>query len=383
MPPPLPRELLEQIMASPDLDKQTLARCALLSRDWLDFARRHLYRDLHFTLYDNPRAPPALRYAHDSSSLKLLVTLDKDVGLGDLVRGITFSSILAEEHRGPYAYPPTLLGTLVHACPNVDMLDLHCEVGIDLERVLFHRRCAQPWVELRLAAFNAESFHIVDYNQSHLQTLIIDDRFGEGHDLTDVLDSPHALSDNGLQLFRALTYTSQFTLVSLLCPFDPSVCTDLSLFSCLRDLTLLFLADDEDDYGVTDLPELLRSVPQLDRLRLEHEWAFDSYDIVDLLAPGPEGFVSSLPPSLVHLTLPAPFAPDDILELLPLLDLPRLHTLGYQINPRHVEEDSDYASDDGSDADAEEDRQLHIEAEEACSARGINLKLIKPYESRW
>jgi len=82
--PTLPTELVEDILAQDSLSKVDLARCCLVSRQFLHPARQSLYATLHFTCHKS-RAGAKAQYVFNTRSLHLLSTLRRSPALCSLV----------------------------------------------------------------------------------------------------------------------------------------------------------------------------------------------------------------------------------------------------------------------------------------------------------
>jgi hypothetical protein len=104
MPPLLPRELIEQVLSDDQLSKADLAGVCLLSKDYSEFGRRRLYRDVEVMLieeedddysdcgFDYDRTPITFWFSSKSTA-NLLRTLKASSTLGRLVHNVAFIEI--------------------------------------------------------------------------------------------------------------------------------------------------------------------------------------------------------------------------------------------------------------------------------------------------
>ncbi|GAA5870636.1 hypothetical protein JCM8547_002068 [Rhodosporidiobolus lusitaniae] len=127
MPPPLPNELIEQIIGELEDDKITLARCCRLSEAFRRSSEAFLYKHIDVQLYQalgcgdiDEEVDKTREFWYSRSTLALINCLMSS-RKSDLVREVQFRIEHVSDHEaGLYTTPKTTFATVLCALPNLE-----------------------------------------------------------------------------------------------------------------------------------------------------------------------------------------------------------------------------------------------------------------------
>ncbi|GAA6029692.1 hypothetical protein JCM8097_001004 [Rhodosporidiobolus ruineniae] len=331
MPPPLPRELMEQILGDERLDERTLARCCRISRDYLDFVRTRLYShvDILYTPADVQIYDDAA-YVYDTQSAALLFTLGRYPHLGGLVRSAAFrmdgypaSNICMTRRQA--------VVSVVNACPKLRRLG--CPAWAETEVYHFLKKVKERSFTLLDLGFPQDGiWAVLEQRQSSIEHLVFlnsdmgwsfssapPDKPLDNLRLRSLIIDQYAdETDPVSEVLRALTSASHHSLSFLRIDFNPYIRSNLGVFSSLAKLELNTHEGDD----MSDLLAALYTANHLTYLALHGSATPGQRE--HLLRPG-NGLATHLPSTIRALYLPQNFLPDELQALLP--ELSRLSAL--------------------------------------------------------
>ncbi|GAA5877472.1 hypothetical protein JCM16303_003346 [Sporobolomyces ruberrimus] len=134
--PYLPPEIIDEILRDERLDDCDLASCCLVSRTWINSARKSLYDSLIFHVQEHtqlhpgsdPSSAPLSPHHLDRRSSQLFTTLLSNRALGSFVRFIELSEACREscliDREVVWMRPEEVISNLACLCPDTKALDL-------------------------------------------------------------------------------------------------------------------------------------------------------------------------------------------------------------------------------------------------------------------
>jgi len=131
-PPPLPTELISQILQSTRLSKSDLARCCLVNRQFLCVSQELLYRTIIIRLYEQCQG-----WHYVDTSLSLLCTLGSNLALNSTVSELYLKGLFISQGVFDTAVRCNRASLLMVVTFTFDMLD--SLVTLDLERWMWER----------------------------------------------------------------------------------------------------------------------------------------------------------------------------------------------------------------------------------------------------
>jgi hypothetical protein len=322
--PTLPRELIEQILDDPILDVEDRGQFCLLNKDYLEYGRKLLYRQIriNFVEVDPSGSSASDEEAEDFEwypsviTSQLLRTLRSSPTFADRVRSITFE--LDELDDAANGLPPHcqdedqgvefLTHEVLDLCQKITSLTAPPDHDDWFDAVILWALSMPrpPIAVLDLPELSAGAWDALAVfpEVKHLSfSVFFPDREQEGESFPDILTNLNLCSlDLGSwypsrpNTFAFLTRSSLSTLHTLSLPWDLNEFSfDLSTFISLSSLAL----NDLDKVAATDLIRSFSTFPpSLSNLALRGSYGTRAIvGLVDL--------ARSVPSSIRHLELPS------------------------------------------------------------------------------
>ncbi|BGP14964.1 hypothetical protein JCM10213_007233 [Rhodosporidiobolus nylandii] len=342
MPRPLPVELVEKILSDRSLDKDTLARCCRLSRDWLDFSRSRLYSSIRLSVSyayaEEAGGFNDTEYRYDPQSLALLLSLQQNPHLADLVEAAYFDREGADGCT-VYTSQRGVLTSVLKTCTDLEAVGCPpFDASSCFPAIKEH--CLQGDGHIRaidLDSWDDDMWDLLSIIQHTIRHLVYSNReFGssllkqppEPSDLAYlelnslIILSPLEPSAMHALAFDTLTQASHDSLSLLIMPFTPSVAADFSAFSALTHLEL-----DISSSKTAKVLAAIRTASSLTYLAL-YRLHFSDTKLRTLLFSSDISLASKLPPRLQRLDL-TPIAPEYLADFAGAVSSSALRVLGY------------------------------------------------------
>ncbi|GAA5896155.1 hypothetical protein JCM6882_008504 [Rhodosporidiobolus microsporus] len=321
MVPTLPPQVLELIMSQLFFPRD-LAPLCLVSRAFLDPARRSLYHTVHISLPGASEAPEQYRHLRSPTREDTVVRYPH---LAEYVRSVSVYQGREEEGPEGREYPdgPLELGRMLGACRNIRHLDL-TEAANDFAPVLLAARPSLTHLHLNFETSYQELFPLFS-SLRHLTLTPTANGLPRPHDLLSPTPLPSLCVESHFDDTHSVLPTLR-TLLAAFCPPESPVLRrlyipaealflpdfDVSAFPHLSSLGVQITDETDADALCKKLPEVLLKLPHLEGLALTGQmWSSKPYNCLRA-----RDLSLILPPRLKRLALGLGFSLPEALCIL-------------------------------------------------------------------